>query len=488
MVVEHDTNACLWKHFVREEPLPDGICNDLKDSIDAVATVSDHEAFKASKELLAAGITTGLAGSFGLAALYQLSEENRARLSMTVDSTVILICKSGTAPTSTPHDVSIDDVIELTQKLVQIDSSNPDFGFPPGPGEIEIARYVTAWLAHRDVETHWLETHPGRPSVVGVARGIGGGKSLMFNGHLDTVTTVGYRGNPLGGEIMDKNIYGRGTADMKSGLACAMIATAAARTQKLSGDVILAAVADEESESKGTEEILAAGWRADAVLVGEPTEMALINTHKGFCLFEVDIHGVSAHGSRPDLGIDAICKAGYFLTELDRHAQELLTRTSEATKDTGPPNIHCGVVKGGLEVASYPALCTIFIERRTVAGETAETAGAELVVILQRLSQTVPDFKYEFRSTFERLPYFIARDDPFVQLVAKHTAKATGTVAIVKGETYWTDLALLGEAGIPGLILGPKGYGLHAQTEWAEVQSVKELLTTFLSVVEDFCA
>lgn len=388
---------------------------------------------------------------------------------------------------ATPNDLASDDVIALTKILVQIDSSNPDFGSTPGPGETAIAKFITAWLQHRGIENHWIEPTPGRPSVVGVVRGAGGGKSLMFNGHTDTVTNLGYDGNALSGDIVDGNMYGRGTADMKSGLAASMLALASAKSKGLRGDVILAAVADEESQSLGTEQVLKAGWRADAAITAEPTEMALINAHKGFALYEVDIHGVACHGSRADLGVDAICKAGYFLVELDRHAQELQNRFGDDVPETGAPNIHAGVIKGGEEIASYPALCTVHIERRTIAGETAETARLELLAILEKLAATVPDFKFDLRSTFSRAPFFIPRDHDFVQLVSKHASKAMGAEPTIKGERYWTDMALMDEVGIPGLVWGPKGYGLHASTEWVEVESVRQLAAAFIDITEDFC-
>lgn len=388
---------------------------------------------------------------------------------------------------ATPKDFPSDDVIALTKTLVQIDSSNPDFGSTPGPGETTIAKYIAAWLQHHGIENHWIEPTPGRPSVVGVVRGTGGGKSLMFNGHMDTVTNLGYNGDPLSGDIIDGNMYGRGTADMKSGLAASMLALASAKSQNLRGDVILAAVADEESQSLGTEQVLKEGWRADAAITAEPTEMALINTHKGFALYEVDIHGVASHGSRADLGVDAICKAGYFLVELDRHAQELQNRFGDEVPETGAPNIHAGVIKGGEEIASYPALCTVSIERRTIAGETAETVRLELQAILEKLAATVPDFRFDLRSTFSRAPFFIPRDHDFVQLVSKHAFKAMSAKPTIKGERYWTDMALMDEVGIPGLIWGPKGYGLHAKTEWVEVESVRQLAAAFMGITEEFC-
>lgn len=384
-------------------------------------------------------------------------------------------------------DVSVNEVIALAQTLVRIDSSNPDFGSTPGPGETRIAKYVTAWLDHRGIENHWIEPTPGRPSVVGIVRGTGDGRSLMFNGHLDTVTLLGYDGDPLSAHIADGNMYGRGTADMKSGLAAGMLALASAKTKDLRGDVILAAVADEESESRGTEQVLRAGWRADAAIVAEPTDMALVNTHKGFALFEVDVHGVAAHGSRADLGTDAICKAGYFLVALDEHARALQARFGDDVPETGAPSIHAGVIRGGEEIASYPALCSVHVERRTIAGETGETVRRELLAILEELAATVPDFRYDLRSTLSRAPYFVARDDDFVRLVARHAAQATAAQPTIKGETYWTDMALLDEVGIPGLIWGPKGYGLHAKTEWVDVESVRQLAEAFVGITEEFC-
>lgn len=496
VAVEPDTAATLWKRLAREEAasgngnskaLLEATWSDLKSGIDASATVSDYEAHLAILELRTAGISAGLAGASGLAALRRLEEPQKVQLGLDESSVLVVICTEGFLPYNTPRDVSSDDVITLAQTLVQINSSNPDFGSIPGPGETAIANYINSWLQHRDIENHWIEPTPGRPSIIGIVRGSGGGKSLMFNGHMDTVTLLGYNGDPLSGHIVDGNMYGRGTADMKSGLAASMLAVASAKSKKLKGDVILAAVADEESESVGTEQVLQAGWRADAAIVSEPTEMALIHTHKGFALFEVDIHGVAAHGSRADLGVDAICKAGYFLVELDRHAQELQERYGDAKPETGAPNIHAGVIKGGEEIASYPAICTIFIERRTISGESAGTVRLELLRILEKLAATVPNFKFDLRSTFSRAPYFIPRDHDFVTLVAKHATQATGEKPTIKGETYWTDMALLDEVGIPGLIWGPKGYGLHAKTEWVEVESVRQLAEAFAGITEDFC-
>lgn len=387
-------------------------------------------------------------------------------------------------------DITIDDVVSLTQTLVQIDSSTPGSGTNT-TGETAIATYITAWLHHRSIETHWIEEVPHRPSVVAVVRGSGGGKSLMFNGHTDTVTLQGYTDDPLSGHIApDGRLYGRGSADMKSGLAAAMIALGQAKklslNGKLSGDVILAAVADEECDSIGTEQVLAAGWRADAAIIAEPTEFAIINAHKGYVLLEVEVRGVAAHGSRADLGVDAICKAGHFLVELDRYAEQLQERSPTGER-LDAPNVHAGVIRGGAEINSYPASCVVEIERRTVAGETDESVRRELLEILSRLEEKVPDFSFELRVTSYRPPFAIAADHPFLNLVVEQAVKTTGAAPPIKSETYWTDMALLDEVGIPGVIWGPKGSGLHSKEESVDVQSIRDLKDSFVAIMERFC-
>jgi acetylornithine deacetylase/succinyl-diaminopimelate desuccinylase-like protein len=241
------------------------------------------------------------------------------------DYVIVLLCTEGSRTYTPPLDISIDDPVALTQALVRIDSSSPDLSSHGGGGETKIADYISAWLAHRQFEIIVLKKHRGRPSVIAVARGSGkGGKSLMFKGHTDTVTLAGYNGNPLGGEIRNNSVYGRGAFDMKAGVAASMIAAVSAKEYGVGGDIMVAAVADEENASLGTQEILEAGWRADAAIVSEPSYLQVTMAHKGFVWFYIDVIGKAAHGSRPELGIDAIAKAGYFLVALERYGQDLL--------------------------------------------------------------------------------------------------------------------------------------------------------------------
>ncbi|KAL5088656.1 hypothetical protein Trisim1_006346 [Trichoderma cf. simile WF8] len=504
LTVEPDTSASLWKSLKRGESsttsektpsimagldcgTPSSISwAVLRHGVDASLTVSDFEAHQACSYLTSQGVSAGPCGAAPIAALRRLSPSDREKLGLTKDSVVVVFCTEGPRDYSIPHDVASDDPVELTQTLVRINSANPSMGSIPGPGETAVARYITAWMEHRDIETHWIEPTPGRPSVVGVARGLGGGKSLMLNGHIDTVTLVGYEGDPLNGDIIDGKLYGRGAADMKCGIAAAMVTLANAKHQGLNGDVIFTGVADEEFESIGTQEVLEAGWRADGAIVSEPTNMDILYAHKGFVWFEVDIHGLASHGSRYDLGIDAICKAGYFLVELDKHASNLTAQTGDSV--LGPGSIHASIINGGEEVSSYPALTRIQLERRTVNGETPETVTKELKTILDGLVEKVPGFKYTLRTTFNRSSFKAALDHPFSQLVRKHVSITLGEEPVISGAPYWTDSALLADAGIPTLLWGPKGEGLHGKLEYADVESIKQVTETLTAIAVEFCS
>lgn len=228
---------------------------------------------------------------------------------------------SSSTPIGTGNERPEPDPIDLLADLVAIDSVNPSL-VPGGAGESAIADYCEGWLARHGFETHRREATPGRPSVVGVARGRGGGRSILLDGHDDTVTLAGYDGAPLSLRAEGGRLHGRGAYDMKGGLAAAMVAAVRASRGGLWGDVLVACVADEEYASIGTEEVLSR-FTAGAAIVTEPTALELVRYHKGFVWFDVTVLGRAAHGSRPDLGIDAIARAGHVLVALDAWAARL---------------------------------------------------------------------------------------------------------------------------------------------------------------------
>ncbi len=363
-------------------------------------------------------------------------------------------------------------VAELTAALVRIDSTNPDL-VPGGAGEGEIAAFVAAWCEQLGLEVQMVEPTPGRPSVIATARGSGGGRSLLLNAHLDTVGVAGME-EPFSGRVEDWHLYGRGAYDMKASLAASLLAANRARDLGLRGDVVVTAVADEEVGSLGTEAVVAAGVRADAAIVTEPTEELLAVAHKGFVALELETEGRAAHGSRPDLGIDAIARMGHVLVGLEELDARL--RAGPAHPLLGTGSLHASLIEGGQEYSSYPASCLVKGERRTVPGETLAGVEAEARALLG-------DLPGDVRVLFSRPPLETAVDEPVVELVRRHAGEPE-----LCGMSFWADSALLSAAGIPTVLFGPQGGGAHAEVEWVDLASVERCLDVYVAVAAELCA
>ncbi len=377
----------------------------------------------------------------------------------------------------------MSDVAELAAQLVAIESINPDV-VAGGSGEAAIARFVAEWCERAGLETTLSELAPGRANVVAIARGSGEGRSLMLNAHLDTVGVAGMTA-PFEPRLEDGRLYGRGAQDMKGSLAACMLAAAEAKRRGLRGDVIVTAVADEEFASVGTEAV-AANVRADAAIVTEPTEMRLAVAHRGFVALEITTHGRAAHGSRPDLGIDAIAKMGRVLVGIEELDRRL--RASPTHGRLGSGSVHASLIEGGQEYSSYPARCVLQAERRTIPGETAGLAEQELREIITRTAAGDPDFAAELRLVFSRDPFEVSEDAEVVQTVRRHAESALGREVAVVGVSFWADSALLAAAGIPTVLFGPHGEGLHTEIEWVDIESLEQCIEIYVAVATDFCA
>ncbi|KAG7286518.1 hypothetical protein NEMBOFW57_008829 [Staphylotrichum longicolle] len=461
----------------------------LQQLLDISVTVSDWESHRAAQDLSAQSIDAGPCGAAPLAAIRRLKAESPDTSPLfSPESTILLFSTEGSRPYELPPDVSVDDPVALTQVLTRINSSNPTLSKTQGAGESAIVNYLCAWFAHRAIEHHRVETVPGRPSVVGVVRGSGGGgKSLMLNGHVDTVSLATYEGDALTGRLGMKEgkevVFGRGTLDMKGGLAAGLVALLVARATPLAGDVMIAAVADEEDASQGTKDVIAAGWRADTGLVLEPTNLAIAHAHKGFVWVEVEVLGRAAHGSQPAEGVDAILNMGLLLQALREHQAQL-----PVDPVLGPASLHCGLIQGGEEVSSYPASCTLTLEYRTVPVQTNASILAELGALLERLGREHPEFRYrEPRITLSRPSQHVPHDHPVVQQLVELGAGVIGHPPRVQSVPFWCDAALLTEAGIPSVVMGPSGAGLHSREERVEVESVRQLCELLRQFIQEFC-
>jgi acetylornithine deacetylase len=370
---------------------------------------------------------------------------------------------------------------DTLRDLVRINSVNPTL-VPEGAGEAEIGAYVAASLQRCSLEVQRHEPEPGRVSVVGRLRGSGGGRSLMLNAHYDTVGITGMA-EPFSGETRDGKLYGRGAYDMKGSLAACMDAARiiASRPGQLRGDVLVAAVADEEYGSIGTAD-LCGKVKVDGAIVTEPTALKVCLAHKGYLWIEVEITGGAAHGSKFELGVDANMRMGEFLHELGKLERDLRARPGHPL--VGPPSLHAAMIAGGSGLSTYAASCKLQIERRTVPGEAEAQVMAELSDVATRLPFASDIAIHPF---FVRDPFEVARNTSIVQCVSQATETITGKAPEYFGDTPWMDSALLAAAGVETVVIGPAGAGAHADVEWVDIESVERLSEILVHAATEYC-
>ena len=369
------------------------------------------------------------------------------------------------------------DALQLTRELVAIDSVNPTL-VPGAAGEGAIADWLADYLRRAGFDVELDEVAPGRPNVIAMAERSGAGPTRMLCGHTDTVGVEGMTA-PFTPALHDGRLYGRGAQDMKGGLA-AMVAGAERwlnAGRRGSGRVVLAAVADEEYASLGAEAV-ARRWHADEAIIPEPTGMAVAITHKGFSCVEVVTHGRAAHGSRPADGIDAVLLMGRVLARLDALNRELQSRPPHPR--LGTASLHAGRIVGGSELSVYPARCSLQVERRTLPGEPLDIALTEVAAILDQLGRSDASVRADVKLLLSRPAYGIAERHPRPATL-RQLAAIAGRDAPVTGMSFWTDAALLGAAGVPTVLFGPRGAGLHGTDEHVVVDDLEACARIFES-------
>ena len=379
------------------------------------------------------------------------------------------------------------DAVALTRALVRVDSRNPSL-VPGAPGEREVVRVLAEVLEAWGMRIEVIEPAPGRPCLMArpaePARGTGGG-SLMLNGHVDVVGTEAMTHAPFEAEQRGRRMYGRGATDMKGGVAAMCAAVTRAIDAGFAGEVVIAAVSDEEFRSIGTRAVLEHGVRAGAAVVTEPTRLAIAPAHKGFAWTEIEVRGRAAHGSRHDIGVDAIRHAALILAELDRHEREVLAGRTHPL--LGHASMHASLIEGGSGMSTYPDRCVVQLERRTVPGERADAALHEAEAAIARVRARVPALDASARLTFSQEPSDVAVDAPIVRAL-EASLGALGEEARVEGLSAWTDAALLNAAGIPAICFGPGDIALaHAAEEWVDVDEIERATAVLTHLVAGWC-
>ena len=378
-------------------------------------------------------------------------------------------------------------LLSTLKELVAIDSVNPSL-IEGGGGEYEIADRIGRRLEKAGLDVHYQQLEKNRQNVVATLGGKRIGRhSLMLNGHTDTVGIAGMTVPALTPTYRDGRVYGRGAFDMKGGLT-AMVCLAEALSDakiELGGDLVLAFVADEEYASKGTEELVKE-YTADAAIVTEPTNLDVIVAHRGFAWASIDVFGKAAHGSRYDIGVDAIEKAGKFLVGLE----EMDSRFSELERHPllGRPSVHASLIRGGTELSTYPDYCRIDLERRTLPAESKLTVENELRGLIERIQTTDSDFRAESNVFLYRSPMEVSKNIEVVRVLSNEVHRVTGKDSQLVGAGWWTDAALLNDAGIPSVLFGHSGDGAHASIEFADFMSLVQMTRVLLGTAISFCS
>jgi acetylornithine deacetylase len=374
----------------------------------------------------------------------------------------------------------MSDVVALLEQLVRADSTNPTLE-RGGAGEAEVARLLAERMRGAGLDVDVWEAAPGRPNVVGRLAGSGGGRSLMFCGHTDVVAGSAEQFQPV---LRDGRMYGRGTNDMKGGIAAALVAVERlAQGERPAGDVLLAWVIDEEWASLGAE-ALVERHRADSALLPEQTDLDVVFAHGGFVWYDVVSAGRESAGGEPQHGQDGIALAGAFLTGVIALDRELETRM---TPEWGRPNVHASTIRGGQNYPSYPAECVIGVERCLMPGESVAQSHAEMESLLGRARAADPRFSGRAQVVIAREPVLLGRDEPIVSIVTDAARDQLGRDPVVRSDYGWMDSGVLVDAGIPCVVFGPTGAGLHTAEEWVDLDSLEHCVSVFERIARSFC-
>lgn len=378
--------------------------------------------------------------------------------------------------------ITEEDARNLLMDVISINSMNPSMT-EEGVGENQLAEYLGTYFQKLGLEVSYQQTE-GRKNIIAVLQGAGNGKSLILNAHTDTVGREGME-NPFTPEIKEGRIYGRGAYDMKGGLVSILLAIKELVTsgKRLTGDLIFAGVVDEEYASIGTE-ALVADYSADAAILCEPTDMRVVIANKGFSWIKMTVFGKASHGSKPHLGIDAIDQARKVMNAFHQMQQEF---NKNKHQYVGTPAIRISKIEGGLGLSTVADQCTLYIERRTLPHMKQQDVQKELEDVIQQLKSEDSDFDAEFEFIIFRGGLELSEDELIVKVLKSNHQEITKSVPEISGEPWWMDSALMGEHGIPTVVIGPTGDGAHAKIEYVEINSVVTLANILEKTVIEFC-
>jgi succinyl-diaminopimelate desuccinylase len=388
--------------------------------------------------------------------------------------------------------VDADELIQLTRDLVRI----PSVVRPGDPDATEaaVADYVRQWFLREGFDVEVQDVAPGRPNVLAVLGDKGQGKSLLLEGHTDVVTEgdpARWTRPPFSAELVDGRIYGRGSADMKSGLAAAMIAAAAFKRSRtrLNGRLVVGALVDEEADMIGVRHLCTTtiGRELDAAIICEPEENELCLEQRGVVWARVTVRGRMAHGAMPEAGANPITGIGALLREipaLERSLRRLCTKSKHLRPPTATPTIVRAPLAGVPQQNVIPGTAEATIDIRLTPGPDAEAITAEIDAACRRAAAACDGISIEWRPTNGfRLATRVEKDEAIVSAMVRGVRSATGrppTFGGVPGSTDGTILRMT--LGIPIVTCGPGNrYIPHQIDEYVEVTELVDAARIYVA-------
>ncbi|ABR46282.1 acetylornithine deacetylase or succinyl-diaminopimelate desuccinylase [Alkaliphilus metalliredigens QYMF] len=383
-----------------------------------------------------------------------------------------------------------EELVKLTQDLIKI----PSHVNYPGR-EKEVGIFLSDYCQRQGFDVEVKTIVDERVNVIVTLKGTGEGKTLLLNGHLDTVPPGEMDFDPYGAEIVDGHILGRGTVDMKGPIASMIIMMLALKRSdlKLTGDIIFTGVIGEEEQSEGTEDLVKNGIKADGAIVGEPSSSQYSAGHRGLEWLEIKIKGRSAHGGVPHLGINAIEKAGKLISAIQDTIYPKLEKRSHPLM--GPSVMNFGYIKGGIQPSTVAGDCIIQIDRRYIPGETVATVIAEYQEVIDHLKAHDSDFDAEIirmpnnMLTLDHLPLETSLDDPITVALKNALSAVLEREPVLSTKRGWTDASLLYNfANIPTIVYGPGDISYsHTKNEQIAIKELIEAVEVYFLTALQFC-
>jgi succinyl-diaminopimelate desuccinylase len=367
-----------------------------------------------------------------------------------------------------------NDVISLLSELVKIPSICGE--------EARIAGFIAEWLQANGLCADLSEAQPNRPNVISRLKGKEEGPRILLNGHMDTVPIgTGWTRDPFGAEVENGKMYGRGTIDMKSGLASVLSAATACKAEDLPkrGEVIVTAVVDEEAYDWGTYALIQKGLAngVDFAMISEATDLKVVTAHSGRAVFEVEVRGRAAHSSRPEFGVNAIEKASQLVNALSNLSGPIHPIMGKSTVNT------LRIEGGQEEVMLVPDKCRIVIDQCLVPGYSSKAALENVRKLIKRIGIDA-DARFITRETPFCDPFEIPDDNPHVQMVVEAATKVLGNVPEISYHVGPCDSCILVNQGkIPTVEFGPSGGRLHESDEFVNIESVKKATEVYKTII-----